>query len=306
MNIKYRQLKGFVLAAELGSFKAAANALCVTQASFSALIKDLEDDLGVLLFERSARKCELTQAGAMFYRDIPTILEQLEHSYGRMTEVATGRTGSLSIATLGSLSVGIIAKTLGDFQRAYPEVRVTMRELQNNLIFEAVANGTVDLGIGALLRDIPVVHFEPLFTDQLMLVAPKGHPLEGPSVRWQALAQHPYVLMSTGPAEHALRANSIEITPVLVVEHLSTAVAMVRHGVGVTVLPSCVLGSLNLNGLVCIPLEGHLAVRNLGVSYRDESWLNPAALNFLQMLRQAVPDESSGWRRADAKRILRP
>src|SRR5690606_17927902 len=105
MNIKYRQLKGFVFAAELGSFKAAANALSITQPSFSMLMKELEDTLGLALFERTARKCELTQAGHMFLRDIPDVLAQLEQSYRRMTDMAQGHGGSLSIATLGSLSV---------------------------------------------------------------------------------------------------------------------------------------------------------------------------------------------------------
>src|SRR5690606_37588937 len=90
MNIKYRQLKGFVLAAELGSFKAAADALSITQPSFSALMQELESHLGVVLFERSARKCELTEAGRMFQHDIPDILGLLEE-IGRHTSELQSR-----------------------------------------------------------------------------------------------------------------------------------------------------------------------------------------------------------------------
>jgi len=297
MNIKYRQLKGFVFAAELGSFKAAANALSITQPSFSMLMKELEDTLGLALFERTARKCELTQAGHMFLRDIPDVLAQLEQSYRRMTDMAQGHGGSLSIATLGSLSVGIIAQTLGRFQRRHPGVSITLHEMRNDLIFEAVEKGKIELGIAARLQPHPALQFESLFTDKLMLIVPSGHALEGRPVKWKALADYPYVLMSTGPAEHALRANKVHITPAFVVEHLSTAVAMVRHGMGVTVLPSCVLTSLNLQGLSCLPIQGNLATRDLGAAYRNKAWLSPAAAAFMQMLRDAQPGAGAGWQR---------
>lgn len=301
MNIKYRQLKGFVLAAELGSFKAASHALSITQPSFSMLIKELEDDLGVVLFERSARKCELTQAGRVFLRDIPGILKHLEQSYRRMTEVAAGHVGRLSIATLGSLAVGVIAQTLRDFQKRYPNVPLTMHEIRNDLIFEAVAKGEVEVGIAARLMPHPELQFESLFTDRLVLLVPRGHPLEGKVVRWRSLVNYPYVLMSTGPAEHALRASNVHITPAFMVENLATAVAMVRHGMGVTVLPSCVLPSVNMDGLNHLPIEGSLAIRDLGVMYRDKAWLSPAAANFIQMLRDAKPGPRSGWQRTDRR-----
>ena len=299
MNIKYRQLKGFVLAAELGSFKAAANALSITQPSFSVLMKELEENLGLSLFERTARKCELTQAGEIFLNDIPDILTQLEQSYDRMTEVAEGRLGRIAIATVGSLSVGVIAQTLAKFQKKFPLVPVTLHELRNDMVFDMVAKGKVDLGIAALVQPIATLKFEPMFTDRLMLLVPRGHPLEGQPVRWKSLTRYPCVLMSTGPAEHALRANNVQIKPVFIVEHLATAVAMVRHGIGVTVLPSSVLSILNIEGLNCLQFEGKHAIRNLGVAFRNEAKLSHAATNFVQMLIEAHPAKGSGWQRKE-------
>ncbi len=261
-------------------------------------MKELEDDLGVILFERTARKCELTQAGLLFQRDIPGVLQQLEHSYERMTEFAEGRIGSLSIATLGSLSVGVITKVLGEFKVRYPDVPVKLHELRNDMVFDAVAKNQVEIGVAALLERRSDVQFESLFTDRLLLLVPKGHPLEGKPVRWKSLTRYPCVMMSTGPAEYALRANKVYVQPAFVVEHLATAVAMVRHGMGVTVLPSCVLSSLNLEGLRGLPLEGNHSTRNLGAVFRDSAWLSPSAINFLKMLREAQPNRDAGWRKA--------
>lgn len=297
MNIKYRQLKGFVLAAELGSFKAAADALSITQPSFSALMQELENHLGVILFERSARKCELTEAGRIFQQDIPDILGQLEDSYRRMIDFAAGRIGRLQIATLGSLSVGVIAKTLSQFHSIYPEVPITLHELRNDRIYDWVEKGKVELGIGALVKPHSSLQFETLFSDRLMLLVPCGHPLENEEIQWASLAKHPYIMMTTGPAEHALRGNNVDVAPAFVVEHLATAVALVKHGLGVTVLPSCLLSTLNIDGLRCLPIQGNLAKRTIGVSYRNKEWLSPAASNFIEMLKHAEPAEGLDWQR---------
>jgi|GEM_PF-6589631 Transcriptional regulator len=258
-------------------------------------MQELENHLGVVLFERSARKCELTEAGRMFQRDIPDILDQLEESYRRMSDFAAGRTGHLQIATLGSLAVGVIAQTLSEFHASYPDVPITLHELRNDRIFDWVAKGKVELGIAALLKPQTLMEFETIFSDRLMLLVPQGHALEREVVRWTSLNKYPYIMMSTGPAEHAMRGNNISVPPAFVVEHLATAVALVRNGLGVTVLPSCLLSTLNIDGLSCLPIDDKLTTRTVGVAYRNKAWLSPAAFNFMQMLRNAELTEGLDW-----------
>jgi len=296
MNIKYRQIKGFLLAARLGSFKKAAAALSITQPSFSILMKELEENLGVPLFDRTTRRCTLTHGGQVFQKEVSGAMEGLEEAFLHMKEFGAGRRGQLTIAALGSLSFGIIPQALSEFQKRYPEVRITLREMRNNQVFEAVRVREAELGMGSLLKADSSLTFVPLFTDRLMLIVPVGHPLEGSTARWKTLEKYPYIMMTKGPAEYAIRANNVQINLAFEVDHVATALAMVRHGLGITALPSSVLPSLSMDGLAQVEISAPMATRILGAAYRKGAYLSAPAANFLEMLKSGTPLDLTGWK----------
>lgn len=295
MNIKYRQLKAFSLAAQLGSFSEAADAMAVTQPSFSNLIKELEADLGVQLFDRTSRRSLLTDAGRSFQGQVAAALEHLETVYRGMTQTGRGERGRLSIATLASLSFGIIPKAIAQFRARFPEVQIVLHERKNVDVFQAVREREVELGMGCLLQPDDALHFQPMFTDRLMLVVPEGHPLATGRATWRSLESYPYIFMRTGPSEHAIRAKDLRVAPAFEVEHVATAVAMVRHGIGITALPSSVFPALNLEGVRVVPIVGRLATRTLGVATRSGSPLSGAARNFVDLVRGTAPTDLTGW-----------
>jgi len=285
MNIKYRQLKAFSLAARMSSFMEAASAMAVTPASFSNLIKELEQDLGVILFDRTTRRCVLTDAGQVFHDQMSGAIAHVETLYREMIEIGQGHRGRLAIAAVPSLSFGVIARALAEYKTSYPNVEIVLHERRNDDVFAAVRNREVELGMGSLLRQDSALTWLPTLTDRLMLIVPHGHPLAKGRVGWRALASYPYIMMSTGPAEHAIRVNNLRVNPLMEVEHVATAVAMVRHGMGITALPSSVIPVLNMEGVVCVPIEGRLAIRSLGIAHRSGSKLSRAAETFIQTVR---------------------
>ena len=97
MNFKLRQLEGFIAVAEGRSFSAAADRLFMTQPAFSQLIKELETVVGTRLFDRTTRKVELTEAGRVLFAQSHRPLEDLQHAYQSVSELASGRRGSVSI-----------------------------------------------------------------------------------------------------------------------------------------------------------------------------------------------------------------
>jgi DNA-binding transcriptional LysR family regulator len=303
MNIKYRQLKAFSLAARLASFTEAASAMAVTPASFSSLIKALEQDLGVVLFDRTTRRCVLTDAGRSFDAQLGGALDHVETLYRDMKETGQGSRGRLSIAAIPSLSLAVISPTLARYRSRYPHVQIVLSERRNDEVFAAVRDREVELGMGSLLKPDGVLTWRPVLTDRLMLVAPRGHPLASARVGWRALEAYPYIMMSTGPAEHAIRVNNLRVQPVFEVDHVATAVAMVRHGIGITALPSSVIPALNMDGVVCVPIEGRLAIRTLGVAYRGASALSKAAEQFIELLEETVAENRRGA--AGRRRVAR-
>jgi LysR family carnitine catabolism transcriptional activator len=284
-NIKYRQLKAFATVVECGSFGGAAHRLAVTQPSLSGLIKELEADVGVLLFERTTRRCALTDAGHSFHEDMRGALMHLEHAYRHVKEVGRGSRGRLSLAALPSLAAGIATRTLGAFRRASPAVRIELTEGRNDEVLAAVRRGDAEIGIASMWRTDEELAFQELFTDRMMFVAVAGHPITAMRPTLRLAEKFDIILMAAGPTENALQASQIEAPAALQVEHLSTALAMVRNGLGVSILPSSVRQVMNMDGLVCRLIEGPLAIRRLGTIERRGHRLSPAAAAFAELLR---------------------
>jgi LysR family carnitine catabolism transcriptional activator len=293
MNIKYRQLKAFTLAGELGSFVKAADALAVTQPSFSVLIRELERDLEMQLFQRTTRTCHLTQAGAAFYTEIHTVLQDLEGAYQHARDLSGGRRGKLAITAIASMAFGVVTEAVGTFHRLYPDVRIQMQEALNVGVIEAVKLGKVELGIAGALSGDPELEFVPLFSDRLMVVTPIGHPAVQGKLSWQTIGKHPLILLVSGSAERALQLSDVMVTPAFEVSHMATAVAMVRNGLGITVLPGSALGGLNMKGLHFEPMPGAVGKRELGVLYRRKKALGPSARAFIEVLRAVIPSDTA-------------
>ena len=285
MNIKYRQLKAFILAARSLSFTESAAALSITQASFSNLMKELEADLGLLLFERTTRSCVLTDVGRSFYDNLSGSFEHIEDLYRQMTEVGQGLRGRLLISALPSMAIGFIPPVLADYRAAYPDVEIVLKERTNEDVFRLVRERKVELGLGIMLGPDETLDWIPLFSDRVMLIVPDGHELVGKKVGWRTLERFPHIMMVTGSTEYAMRVQNLRLKTISEVEHVATAVAMVRNGLGITTLPSSVMGALNFEGVTAIPITGKLTVRRLGVAYRKESRLTRVAECFVEMLR---------------------
>jgi len=303
-NIKYRQLKAFSFVVETGSFRDGAERLSVTQPSFSTLIKELENDVGAVLFLRTPRGCTPTEWGYAFYDRIKGPLEHLEEAYRHLKEVGVGRKGFLRLAAPPSLSAGIITSTLAEFRHRYPDVQISLHERKHDQIVEAVRNGEVELGIGAMLKPDIDVSFTPLFTDTLMVVVPKGHSLTNKRRSWKSLEKFDLILQSGGPAEHALRLSDVQPKLVLEVEQAATALSMVLHGMGITILPSSVMRSQATESLVLIPLPGKRAVRHLGTIRKKNSLPSAPAQTFTSMLQAAWSNNSGAGCKAGRRRDI--
>lgn len=284
-NIKYRRLKAFAMVVETGSFKAAADRLAVTQPSFSALIKELESDIEVTLFDRTTRRCVLTDAGLTFYEEIKGALGHLEDAYQYIKDVGKGSRGKLSLAALPSLAAGIVTSKLGEFHRAYPSVRISLSERKNDQILEAVRRGEVELGVGSMWQPDSELSFKPLFTDQLMFVAPEGHPLVEMKPLWNCADKFDLILINAGPTEHALKSSGVTRPAAYEVEHLATALAMVRHGMGISILPSSVIPTLNMDGLACMPILGQMATRQIGLIFKNGIRPSTPVRAFVELLK---------------------
>ncbi|EBE6587313.1 LysR family transcriptional regulator, partial [Salmonella enterica subsp. enterica serovar Typhimurium] len=114
--------------AEYLNFRHAANALGVAQSSVSARVKALEEDLGILLFERHARGVRLTEAGRHFVERIAVGIDQLDHAVKTAGMAAAGESGRLRIGIHALIPHSFLAKLIGQYRKDYPDVEVEIAE----------------------------------------------------------------------------------------------------------------------------------------------------------------------------------
>ncbi len=297
MNIKYRPLKAFLLAVDTGSFTHAANQLGVTQPSFTALIQDLEEVLGLRLFERTTRSISLTSAGQDFYARVQRPIADLEEAYRSLADLAAVRRGSVALGALPSTALALLPAAVGMLSRAHPALKVRVVEAHNDELMAMLRTNQIEFAVGALPEPVSDLSFTPMAEDCFCAIFPAGHPLgDAPGrLHWRDVLRYDLVLLSQGSnaRQQFDRAVRDEVgAPVTAlrydVTNMGTAASMVRQGLGVSVLPRLALPELNLAGLRAAPLCDASARRYIGLLHRRDRSLSPAAQALVAELEIAM------------------
>ena len=292
ISIKYRPLKAFLLAVQTGSFTHAADRLGVTQPSFTALIRDLEDILGVRLFDRNTRGIALTAAGKDFLARIERPVADLEEAYRSILDLAAVRRGSVVVGSLPSTSLTLVPPALRLLRSAHPTLRVRVVEAHNDDLVTMVRTNQIEFAIAAQLGPAADLAFQPLLEDAFAAVFPAGHPLAArPRLHWGDVVPHDLILLSRGSSVRELyddatqdQAEATSAASRYDVTHMTTAIRLVRQGLGITVLPALALPELDLSGLVACRLGDASARRTIGVLHRRDRSLSAAASAFVAQL----------------------
>lgn len=296
MNIKYRPLKAFLLAVETGSFTHAADRLGVTQPSFTGLIQDLEEVLGVRLFERTTRSIALTAAGKEFFVRIQRPLADLEEGYRSILDLAAVKRGSIVMGALPSTSLTLIPAALGALRATHPALHVRVVEAHNDELIAMLRTNQIEFALATMLEPAADLSFHSLLDDTFCAVFPTGHELAARSaLYWRDLKGHDLILLSRGSSVRAQYDRAVESETLTSmssshydVTHMTTAVGLVRQGLGITVLPRLALPELNLDGLASKPLNEASAKRTIGLLHRHDRSLSPAAQVFAARLTGVI------------------
>ena len=177
--MELRHLRYFVGVGEEQHFGRAAERLHVAQPALSRQIKDLEKEMGFLLFDRLPRGVRLSAAGKLFLSDARRILHEVDEAKRRAERIAHGRAGTLRIGIATAVSWhGLVVDAFREFRRRQPDVELVLQHLLSVHQIEAILSGRLDLGFAAPLtpwhKDLAHWQFAH---DRMVLAVPKGHPL---------------------------------------------------------------------------------------------------------------------------------
>jgi LysR family transcriptional regulator, benzoate and cis,cis-muconate-responsive activator of ben and cat genes len=176
--MELRHLRYFVAVAAHGSFNRAAKFLHLTQPALSRQVKNLEEELGVLLLVRGQNRVKLTESGDLFYEEAREVIARANEAVQRVRGEA--RSETLHIGYAPSMNDGIMSVVLKKFQSAAPRVRVELTDLSSREINEQANDGRLDLVISpdiSVTKGISEFQWTELRRLQVILIMPETHPL---------------------------------------------------------------------------------------------------------------------------------
>ena len=177
MTIELRHLEYFRAVAEELNFGRAAERLFISQPGLSRQIKQMEEILGVQLFERTKRRVELTAAGHFLRSEVDYIFNHLELTKTQLKEIAKGNVGELRIGFLGSAAHTVLPDFLVKISREFPGIQSSLEELSNAIQVEMLEKDRLDLGFVRLARVPNPLQMQVVHIDTFSVVLPMGHPL---------------------------------------------------------------------------------------------------------------------------------
>ncbi|MBV8586706.1 MAG: LysR family transcriptional regulator, partial [Verrucomicrobia bacterium] len=147
-TMELRHLRYLVAVADELSFRRAAERLYVSHAALSQQIGDLEDELGLKLFDRNSRRIQITEVGRVFVAGAKRTLATAQEAVAQATEAAKGQRGRLIIGSLTPVTATFLPEALARFREKFPLVEITVLHLDNRAQIDALLNGGILLGIG--------------------------------------------------------------------------------------------------------------------------------------------------------------
>ncbi|AHG18436.1 LysR family transcriptional regulator [Chania multitudinisentens RB-25] len=277
--MELRHLRYFVAVAEEQNFSRAAERLHISQPPLSRQIQQLEQDLGVLLFERGSRLLRLTEAGRFFYGHALQFLAQ-SVELKSMTQRVGQLERSLSIGFVASTLYGILPRLIRRFRTQYPEVAMSLQEMTTMEQIQALKEGRIDVGFGRIRYEDANVRRVILRDETLMAALAADHPLaQATELTLRSLQAETLIVYPQTPrpsfADQVLatfRDRALEPRKIMEVRELQVALGLVAAGEGITLVPHC-LHSLQRQDVIYKALNEQYLVSPIIMSTRllDES-----------------------------------
>ena len=287
MNLDY--LRYFVKLAQVGHYTRASEQLNISQPSLSHAVRQLEEELGVPLFERQGRNTQLTQFGAEFLDCAARTLATLDEGVTSLRRKARGE-GLIRLGFLRVLGTEYVPRLAARFLAAHPDrqIQFTFHSGRTQELLEGLADRRYDLVFCS--RPAPELGLTavPVRAQELVLIVPPGHPLAGRSgVSLAEAAPYPMVCFSR---DSGLRAVVDELFDALGVrpqvawetEEDQVVAGLVAQGFGIAVVPE--MDVLHQLDLVALPITAPPYRRDFFLVHDDRRFLSPAARAFRQFV----------------------
>ncbi len=253
--MELRHLHYFKAVAEELNYRKAAERLFISQPGLSRQIKQLEELLGVQLFERDQKHVELTAAGAYLKGEVDFVLNHLEMTRSQLKEISEGRVGELRIGFLGSAANRVLPELLAKLNEKQPLITTNLEELSNLVQVEMIQKDKLDLGFVRLATVPDDLERKSVLKDTFSLVVPLNHPIESKDFHsLNQFSEETFILFSSDYSNYYFEQimgiyKDAGFSPKIRHKsvHALTIFRLIENGMGVAIVPSSLKEGYDLN-----------------------------------------------------------
>jgi len=245
-QIELRHLRYFIAVAEELHFRKAAERLFISQPGLSRQIKQLEDELGVTLFDRNNRNVVLTKAGTYLYKEASVTLKELETILNNTKRLNDGIDGNLNFGYVGSAMQNIVPELLIEIRSSYPNIHFSLKEMDNQKQLENLQIQEIDMGFVRLERVPNDLNILPILEDTFSLVLPNNHWLNESNFKnISQLKEEPFIMFDASYSPNYYQKimqifDYYGFSPIISHKtvHSTSIYKLVEHNFGISIVPT--------------------------------------------------------------------
>lgn len=291
IHITLKQLRAFLAVAQTQSFAEAASLVHLSQPALSIAMKNLESELGGLLFARSTRAVALTPEGAELLPQVQRLVADWDSVLAGAHQRFALQRGRLGIAAMPSYASTALPAVLLAFRAQFPSITITVQEVIAEQLVEQVREGRIELGISFDPGSQSDLEFTPLFNDHFIAIVKPEHPLAPLArVSWSALCPYPFIALQRPSSlreliDRHLTERGLALNVELESNQLATIGRMVATDLGVSAVPKLCERQMAELGLVCVPLIEPDIARRVGILTHARRPLSQAAKAMIEIFK---------------------
>ena len=293
-QIEHRHLRYFLAVAEELHFRKAAEKLFISQPGLSRQIKQMEQDLGVTLFERNNRRVALTKTGDYLQKELQINLKNLEDILAHSKLIHHGKEGHLTLGFVGSAMLQIIPAILKQFNSKFPKVMFKLEEMDNQKQIEGLLSQEIDVGFVRLERVPRSLEIHTVLKETFCLVLPKNHPVNKRNFKnLSQFKDSPFILFdpeySASYYEKVMQIfDGCGFAPIISHNtiHASSIYKLVENNLGISIVPKSLQFGYDMN-VKFIELDAIPQRAFLSIAWSKNN-RNPMLQNILQLINPPI------------------
>ncbi|MGE4267283.1 MAG: LysR family transcriptional regulator [Deferribacterales bacterium] len=289
--MELRNIRAFVEVVRQGGFSNAAKKVFATQSTVSKAVKQLEDELGVLLLDRIGHSFKLTQAGEVVFRRGCTMLDQGIEMQSELEELSGMKRGTLRMGfpLLGSNT--LFADIFAVFRQKYPHIEIQMVEQGGKRLEEMLLAGELDLAASLLPVDSAELDWQEVRSEPMDLLVADDHPLaDSKKVGFADMKEFPFILYAQGFALNPMileACRSKGFSPAIAAQssQIEFIIGLVAAKLGIALLPRMIAVQHPHPKTVLIPVDNPSVFWRMALMWRKGAYLPPAARAWLELTK---------------------